>query len=95
LLLTKKPHCNIFMSDEVQPFGPSAPIKDPHLGNTAWNQHLEEAYHDTDLKAVPAVVEPYQKGVLETKIQRAFSVGAFGIEKNRRLVPSLEHNSRR
>jgi len=88
LLLTKKPRGNIFMSDEVQPFGPSAPIRDLRMGNTTWDHHVEKAYSDTDLKAVPAVVELYGKGVLETKIQRAFSVGAFGTEKNRRFVPT-------
>jgi hypothetical protein len=88
LMLTKKPHGSIFLSDEVQPFGPSAPIRDLNLGNTSWDHHIEKAYSDTDLKAVPAVLELYSKGVLETKIQRAFSVGAFGIEKNRRLVPT-------
>jgi hypothetical protein len=88
LLLTRKPHGSIFLSDEVQPFGPSAPIKDLNLSNTSWDPHIEKAYTDTDLKAVPAVLELYNKGVLETKIQRAFSVGAFGLEKNRRLVPT-------
>jgi hypothetical protein len=88
MLLTKKPHGNIFMSDEVQPFGPSAPIRDLRMGTTAWDHHIENVYSDTDLKAVPAVVELYGKGVFETKIQRAFSVGAFGTEKNRRFVPT-------
>ena len=88
LMLTKKPHGSIFLSDEVQPFGPSAPIRDLKLGSTSWDHHIEKAYSDSDLKAVPAVLELYSKGVLETKIQRAFSVGAFGIEKNRRLVPT-------
>jgi len=88
MLLTKKPHGNIFMSDEVQPFGPSAPIRDLRMGTTAWDHHIENVYSDTDLKAVPAVVELYGKGVFETKIQRAFSVGAFGMEKNRRFVPT-------
>ena len=88
MLLTKKPHGNIFMSDEVQPLGPSAPIRDLRMGTTAWDHHIENVYSDTDLKAVPAVVELYGKGVFETKIQRAFSVGAFGMEKNRRFVPT-------
>jgi len=88
MLLTKRPHGNIFMSDEVQPFGPSAPIRDLRMGTTVWDHHIENAYSDTDLKAVPAVVELYGKGVFETKIQRAFSVGAFGMEKNRRFVPT-------
>lgn len=88
LLLTKKPHGSIFMSDEVQPFGPSAPIRDLRITNAKWDHHVEKAYSDTDLKAVPAVLELYNKGVFETKIQRAFSIGAFGIKKNRRLVPT-------
>ncbi len=88
LNLTKKPRGSIFMDDEVQPFGPSAPIRDLHLGNAKFERRVEKAYRDTDLKAVQAVKELYGKGVLVTKIQRAFSVGAFGIEKNRRLVPT-------
>ena len=88
LNLTKKPRGSIFMDDEVQPFGPSAPIRDLHLGNTRFEHRVEKAYRDTDLKAVQAVRELYGKGVFVTKIQRAFSVGAFGVEKNRRLVPT-------
>ena len=88
LLLTKKPHGSIFLDDEVQPFGPSAPIRDLLLSTTRWDQNVERAYNDTDLKAVPAVLELYDEGVSVTKIQRAFSVGAFGLEDNRRLVPT-------
>ncbi len=88
LRFSRRPHGSIFMSDDIQPFGPSAPIRGLHLGNTHWDQHIEKAYYDTDLKAVSAVVELYKNGTLVTKIQRAFSVGAFGIKKNRRLVPT-------
>lgn len=88
LLLKKKPRGFIVLDDEVQPFGPSAPIRDLHVGNARWDHQIEKAYYDTDLKAAEAVLELYQKGVLVTKIQRAFSVGAFGLEKNRRLVPT-------
>jgi hypothetical protein len=88
LLLTKKPSGRLFMGDEIQPFGPSAPIRDLLITNTKWEQRIEKATNDTDLKAALAVQELYEKGVLVTKIQKAFSVGAFGIEKNRRLVPT-------
>ena len=88
LNLTKKPRGSIFMDDEVQPFGPSAPMRDLHLGNAKFDNRVEKAYRDTDLKAVEAVKELYGRGVLVTKIQRAFSVGAFGLEKNRKLVPT-------
>jgi hypothetical protein len=88
LNLTKKPRGSIFMDDSVQPFGPSAPIRDLHVGNARFDHRVEKAYYDTDLRATQAVLELYDRGVMVTKIQKAFSVGAFGIEKNRRLVPT-------
>jgi len=88
LNLAKKPRGFIFLDDNVQPFGPSAPIRDLHLGNARFDNRIEKAYFDTDLRATQAVLELYSKGVMVTKIQRAFSVGAFGLEKKRRLVPT-------
>ena len=88
LNLTKKPRGSIFVDDEVQPFGPSAPIRDLHVGNVRFDHRVEKAYYDTDLKATQAVRELYSRGVLVSKIQKAFSVGAFGVEKKRRLVPT-------
>jgi DNA repair protein NreA len=88
LNLTKKPRGSIFMDDAVQPFGPSAPIRDLHVGNPRFEHRIEKAYYDTDLHAKQAVLELYDKGVIVTKIQKAFSVGAFGLERNRRLVPT-------
>ncbi|MGQ9641077.1 MAG: Nre family DNA repair protein [Candidatus Bathycorpusculaceae bacterium] len=88
LILKKKPRGFLLLDDEVQPFGPSAPIRDLLVGNACWDHQIEKAYGDTDLKAAEAVLELYSKGVLITKLQRAFSVGAFGLEKNRRFVPT-------
>lgn len=88
LKLKRKPRGFLILDDEVQPFGPSAPIRDLRVGTTRWDHQVEKAYGDTDLKAADAVSELYDKGVLVTKIQRAFSVGAFGLERNRRLVPT-------
>lgn len=88
LNLTKKPRGSIYLDDDVQPFGPSAPIRDLRVGNARYHDKIEKAYYDTDLRATQAVVDLYSRGVLVTKIQKAFSVGAFGIEKKRRLVPT-------
>jgi DNA repair protein NreA len=88
LNLTKKPAGNIFIDDDVQPFGPSAPIRDLSVGNTRFDHRVEKAYYDTDLSATHAVRDLYNRGVLVSKIQKAFSVGAFGLEKKRRLVPT-------
>ena len=88
LNLTKKPQGSIYLDDDVQPFGPSAPIRNLHVGNTRYDNKIEKAYYDTDLRATQAVVELYNRGVIVSKIQKAFSVGAFGVEKKRRLVPT-------
>jgi hypothetical protein len=87
-MLKRKPRGFIILDGEVQPFGPSAPIRNMLVGNARWDHHIEKAYGDTDLRAAEAVLELYRRGVLVTKIQRAFSVGAFGLKKNRRLVPT-------
>jgi len=88
LALKKRPRGFLFLNDDVQPFGPSAPIRDLRVDSARWDQHIENAYYDNDLKAKPAVLELYDKGVMVTKIQRAFSIGAFGVEQQRRLVPT-------
>jgi hypothetical protein len=88
LALMKPPHRSLILDDDVQPFGPSAPVRDLHVGNARWDQQIEKSFYDTDLKAVDAVKGLYLDSVMVTKIQRAFSVGAFGLEKNRRLVPT-------
>jgi len=88
LALTKPPRRNLVLDDEVQPFGPSAPMRDLRVGTARWDHQIEKAYYDTDLKAADAVRGLYENGVLVTKIQRSFSVGAFGLKQNRRLVPT-------
>jgi len=88
LALKKRPHGFLVLNDDIQPFGPSALIRDLRVNSTCWNHHVEKAYYDTDLKAKPAVLELYDEKVMVTKIQRAFSVGAFGVKQQRRLVPT-------
>ena len=88
LMLRKKPKGLLFLDDGVQPFGPSAPLQNLKVNNTKWDQCLEKAYYDSDLRARSAVMGLYRDGVLVTRIQRALSAGAFGIEENRRLVPT-------
>jgi hypothetical protein len=85
---TKKPSSRIVLDDEIQPFGPSAPLRDLSLGTYRLDQRISRAHFDTDLKAMPAVQDLYEHGVYVSKIQRALSVGAFGIEDDRRFVPT-------
>jgi hypothetical protein len=88
LMFKKKPQKRLVLDDDIQPFGPSALIRSMDVGTSRWDHQIEKAYGDTDLKAADAVVTLHKKGGLVSRIQRAFSVGAFGLKKQRRLVPT-------
>jgi len=87
-IFSKKPRGKISFYDEVQPHGPSAPLKKFDITNPKYEQHIEKAYYDTDLKARDAVFTLFKDKVNISKIQRAFSVGAFGVKKYRKFVPT-------
>ncbi len=87
-LFNKRPIGRIRFYDDIQPHGPSAPLKKMNITNPKYNQRVEKAYYDTDLKSAEAVFSLYKDGVQISKIQKAFSVGAFGIGKYRRFVPT-------
>ena len=75
-------------SDEHTPFGPSAPLERFEIGNARWDPDLEKVYFDGDLKAADAVEDLHQRGLPFSSIQKAFSAGAMGTKKRRRLVPT-------
>lgn len=83
----KKPR-GVFFNEDVQPFGPSALLKEMKVGNTKMEPQLEKAYYDTDLKARDAMVNLYGKGIVISTIQKALSVASFGLEKGRKIVPT-------
>lgn len=83
----KKPVGRSF-SDEHAPHGPSALIEKFDIESVRWDHYLEKVFYDSDLKAADAVMDLHSKGLPFSSIQKAFSVGAMGIEKNRRLVPT-------
>ena len=76
------------LHEEFQPFGPSAELQRFEIGNVKWQKDLQKAYYDRDLLAAEAVKQLYSKGVFFSQIQKALSVGAFGLGKNRKLVPT-------
>lgn len=85
---SKKPQGRLVIDDDVQPFGPSAPLKKLNLGTLKIDWRIEKAFSDTDLLAAEAVKELYRNNVYVSKIQRAFSVGTFGLRRNRKFVPT-------
>jgi DNA repair protein NreA len=88
LKLTKAPRKVLTLSEDTQPYGPSAPLDRFKLGNAHADRRIETSFYDRDLKAVDAVSELYRKGVLVTRIQKAFSLGMFGEGSRRRIVPT-------
>ncbi|MEM4295467.1 MAG: hypothetical protein QXI89_00365 [Candidatus Anstonellales archaeon] len=82
---------NINFNKEIEEhalYGPSAEINNFYIDNTYWNPKLEKFYYDRDAEASTAVKELYLNGVPFSSITKCFSAGCFGIEKNRKLVPT-------
>lgn len=88
IVLSKVPKGVLTIGSDIQPFGPSAPLRSFNASNVTADHRIENAFYDRDLKATAAVIDLYDKGTFVTRIQRAFSLGMFGVNKNRKLVPT-------
>ena len=85
---SRPPVASIGLSDSVQPFGRSGTIERVRAATGRFNKRIEKAYNDSDLKASDAVVNLYRSNVLVSSIQRAFSAGVLGLNRNRKMVPT-------
>ncbi|MCK9152110.1 Nre family DNA repair protein [Methanobacterium alcaliphilum] len=83
----KRPR-GLSFSEETTPHGPSAILEKFDIDSVKWDRELEKAFYDTDLKAKDALTDLHQEKVPFSSMQKAFSVGAMGTEKRRRLVPT-------
>ncbi len=89
VVFEKPPRLNPVLSSEAPPMGPRGPAKELRVsGNPLIPKPLSKAYYDTDLPATQAIIELYRRGVKVSSIQRALSVGALGVGRRRRLVPT-------
>jgi hypothetical protein len=84
----KQPRGSLTLLSEVQPHGPSGYLKNLDVDNIKMDHKIEKAFYDTDLKARDATISLFNNSVRVSKLQRAFSVGAFGLQDNRRFVPT-------
>jgi hypothetical protein len=84
----KKPRMAVALSEETQPFGPSAMIRDLKITPSAGERKLEAVYYDGDQLAINGIVELYDKGVQVSRIQRILSLGMLGIQDQRKIVPT-------
>ena len=85
---SKRPTGHIALNDVEQPHGPSAPLKKFDVDNIKIDHRMEKAFYDSDLNARPAVIDLFKNHVMVSQLQKAFSVGAFGLKDNRRFVPT-------
>jgi len=88
LRLSKPPRKFLTLSEDSQPFGPTAAMESFRTSNITVDKKLQRAYYDRDLKASDAIFSLYQDGMLVTRIQRALSIGMFGEGARRRFVPT-------
>ena len=89
VVLEKKPKPMLTLDEHAPPQGPRAPLQNFRLlGNPSIPRPLEKAYYDTDFPAAEAVVYLYESGIPVSHIQKAFSLGSFGVKGQRRLVPT-------
>ena len=75
-------------SEDHAPFGPSAGIERFEIESGRWDNKLEKVFYDTDLRSTEAVTDLHRQGVPFSSIQKAFSVGTMGMDRNRHLVPT-------
>ncbi len=84
----KKPRMAVALSEETQPYGPSAMIQNMRIAPSTGERKLENVYYDSDLLAVGGMVELYRDGIEVSRIQRVLSLGMLGVEEQRKVVPT-------
>jgi hypothetical protein len=84
----KIPRMAVALSEETQPYGPSALIQNMEIVPGSGEQKLEAVYYDGDLLAAEGMVELYRDGVEVSRIQRILSLGMLGLEEQRKIVPT-------
>lgn len=84
----KKPSGTFLIDNTLQPMGPSALMHRLKIGSSRTDHRLENAYRDGDLKAEHAMLDLYHDQVPVSKIQRILSIGALGVQQQRKMVPT-------
>ena len=84
----KKPRMAVTLSENTQPFGPSAMIQDMRIAPSTGEKKLEAVYYDGDQLAVGGMIELYEDGVQVSRIQRILSLGMLGVQDQRKIVPT-------
>mgnify|MGYP006289449785 FL=1 len=87
--LKDKPHFNIRTDPYLAPQGPNAQLKQAILAeNPKVDSRVDKVVSDVHQKASEAVNYLYSKDFDENFLMRMLSVGALGVKKSRKLVPT-------
>ena len=84
----KKPRMAVALSEETQPYGPSAMIQKMQVAPSTGERRIENVYYDHDLLASGGMVELYRDGLEVSRIQRVLSLGMLGLQPQRKVVPT-------
>ncbi|MGC8583737.1 MAG: Nre family DNA repair protein [Thermoproteus sp.] len=77
------------LDEHAPPFGPASPLRSLRLGSLPPPERaVERAYNDLDYPAGEAIWDLYRSGIDVHRISRMLSVGALGVGRRRRLVPT-------
>lgn len=87
--LSKKPKPKSTFDFVSTTMGPSSELKKFSINeNIKIDKHVSKCFYDFDLKANNALSILFNKGIDENNLSKYLSSGAFGIKKQRRVVPT-------
>ena len=84
----KKPRMAVSLSEDTQPFGPSALIEKMRISPSTGERKIEAVYYDADELAADGMYDMYHDGVEVSRIQRILSLGMLGVQDQRKIVPT-------
>lgn len=77
------------LDSHAAPTGPNAKLQKIDVtSNAKIPTRVQRAFDDTDLLSTPAMTDLFDRGYDENYLSRMLSVGTFGLEQNRKLVPT-------
>ncbi len=87
--LEDRPRFRMQSDSVTAPTGPDGRLKKASLtSNPKVHTKVEKVFSDTDLKSAEGINYLFKSGFSENFLSKFLSVGASGIEKNRKLVPT-------
>ena len=89
MVLKDRPRFRLNTSAISAPMGPNAALEKARITeNASVHTAVQKVVDDTDMNATQGLAYLYKKDFDENFLTRAFSVGSFGIGRNRKLVPT-------